>query len=120
MPIHNCTGPESVGSAVGGAIGGLGQAATTAWILSRQDTSRCDAEQAAAALGARAGVLRSTVHGLRTQVADERAAHREELLDLQADADHYRVENATLMARVTELEGAVRYLDALRKARAVT
>lgn len=109
---------DDVSGHMHGAIGGVAQAAMAAWVISRQDAGRRDAEQAAAAQGARAGVLRSTVHGLREQLAEERHQHREAILDAQADADFFRGENAKLMARVAQLEGAVRYLDAQRKARA--
>ncbi len=109
-----------------GAIGGVAQAAIAAWMVSRQDTGRRDAENAAAANGARAGVLRSTVHGLREQIAQERYEHREEVLDLKADVDFFRSENLKVTARMAELEAVVLRLnadcrvlvDALRDARA--
>ncbi len=107
---------ENIGHGMHSAIGGVAQAAIAAWMVSRQDTGRRDAENAAAAQGARAGVLRSTVHGLREQLADERAAHREQVLDLTADNDFFRSENSKLAARVAQLEAAVRYLDAQRRA----
>ncbi len=86
MGIHSSSSPDCIAHGMHSAIGGIGQAAIAAWMVSRQDDARRSAEDAAAAQGARASVLRSTVHGLREQIADERAAHREEVLDLQADA----------------------------------
>ncbi len=115
MSIHSSTSAESIASGMHSAIGGIGQMAVAAWMLSRQDAGRRDAEQAAAAQGARSSVLRSTVHGLREQLADERAAHREEVLDLRADATFFRSENAKLAARVAELEAAVIQLDGQRR-----
>lgn len=116
MSIHSSSSADGIAHGMHSAIGGIGQMAIAAWMLSRQDAGRRDAEQAAAAQGGRAGVLRSTVHGLREQLADERAAHREEVLDLTADNDFFRSENSKLAARVAQLEAAVRYLDAQRRA----
>lgn len=117
---------DDIGHSMHGAIGGVAQAAMAAWILSRQDAGRRDAEAAAAAQGARAGVLRSTVQGLRRELADQRAADREVVLDAQADADFFRGENTKLMARVAQLEVALVRMDGdcrtladtLRKSRA--
>lgn len=106
---------DDVSGHMHGAIGGLGQAAIAAWMLSRQDAGRHDAEQAAAAQGARAGVLRLTIHGLREQIAEERHQHRAEVLDLQADVSFFRNENAKLLARIAQFEGAVVQLDGQRR-----
>ena len=116
MSIHSSSTAEEIGHGMHNAIGGLGQATIAAWMISRQDGARRDAENAAAANGARAGVLRSTVHGLREQIAQERHDHREELLDAKADADFFRSENSKLAARIAQLEAAVRYLDDQRRA----
>lgn len=115
MSIHHSHSAGSVATGVGGALGGVGQAVAAAWMLSRQDAGRQDAENVAAAEGARAGVLRSTVHGLREQLAQERHDHREAVLDLQADADFFRAENIKMTARMRQLEDAVVQLDAQRR-----
>ncbi|WP_419729590.1 hypothetical protein [Lichenicola sp.] len=73
MSVHDCHSPESVGSAVGGAIGGLGQAAILAYALSRQDGDRRAAHNAACAeAGARgrANALARTNEDLRGRLAD--------------------------------------------------
>ena len=117
---------DQIGHEMHDAIGGMAQAAMAAWIISRQDAGRRDAEAAAAAQGARALVLRGTVHGLRRDLADQRAERREQILDAQADAAWYRAENARLHDRVAQLEAALVNMDgdcrtlatALREARA--
>ena len=117
---------DDIAHGMHGAINGVAGAAIAAFAFSHADGARRNAETAAASQAARAGVLRSMVHGLRREGADLRAAHREEVLDLQADAAFFRSENIKLTERVKQLEAALIRTDcdcrtlatALREARA--
>ncbi len=97
MSIHGSHSADSVATGMHLAIGGIGQAAIAAWMLSRQQADILRAENAAAcataASRARAAVMARSAADLHERLAD---AH--------ADVGFLRDDNATLRRRVAELE----------------
>ena len=96
MSIHSSSSADSIAHGMHGAIGGIGQMAVTAWMLTRQqaDARRIEnqAACATAASRARAAVMTRSAEKLR-----------ERLADAAADLDYLEDENASLRAQGAEL-----------------
>ena len=116
MSIHGSYDADGIAAGMHSSIGGIGQAAVAAWILDRQQDDARRIQNAAACIDARSGILRNTVRDLREQIAQERHAHLEEVLDLQADLEVFRSDSVALRERVAQLGAAVVQLDGQRRA----